>query len=109
MFAFWYVSPTLNLMTVTVPAATPSERRRARTRSSTLKATEQVFVKEGEEGLSIRRLAEAIDYSPAAIYKYFVSKNELIDELKEVFFAQILENARALKNHPGDFASRSRE
>ena len=67
-----------------------------------------MFADEGAEGLSIRRIAEAIDYSPAAIYKYFSSKEELVDELKEAFFAQILDAASAMENHPGSFHERAR-
>ncbi|MEO1101873.1 MAG: TetR/AcrR family transcriptional regulator [Pseudomonadota bacterium] len=70
--------------------ASPAERRRRRVREAILSAAERVFAVEGEAGLSIRRLADEIDYSPAAIYKYFGSKNELVDELKEAFFERIL-------------------
>lgn len=70
--------------------ASPAERRRRRVREAILNAAERVFAEEGEAGLSIRRLADEIDYSPAAIYKYFGSKNELVDELKEAFFERIL-------------------
>lgn len=69
---------------------TPAERRRQRVRLSILDAAERVFSREGEAGLSIRRLAEEIDYSPAAIYKYFGSKEELLDELKESFFERLM-------------------
>ena len=58
-------------------------------RQAILSAAERVFAKEGAEGLSIRRLANAIDYSPAAIYKYFASKEELLKELKESFFERL--------------------
>lgn len=64
----------------------PAERRRANTRELILDAAERVFRQEGEAGLSIRRLADEINYSPAAIYKYFASKAELVDELKQAFF-----------------------
>lgn len=68
----------------------PAERRRQRVRGAILEAAERVFATEGEAGLSIRRLAGAIDYSPSAIYKYFGSKEELIDELKEAFFSRLM-------------------
>lgn len=71
----------------------PAERRRQKVRSSIIEAAEKVFAEEGEAGLSIRRLAEAIDYSPAAIYKYFESKDDLINELKESFFSEIVSAA----------------
>jgi AcrR family transcriptional regulator len=73
------------------PEVTPADRRRLRVRESIISAAERVFAREGETGLSIRRLADEIDYSPAAIYKYFGSKEELIDELKEAFFERLLE------------------
>lgn len=68
----------------------PAERRRQRVRAAILEAAERVFSVEGEAGLSIRRLADEIDYSPAAIYKYFGSKDELLDELKESFFERLM-------------------
>ena len=90
-------------------ALTPAERRREKVRASILEAAETVFADEGAEGLSIRRIADAIDYSPAAIYKYFSSKDELVDELKEAFFAQILESAEDLNNHTGSFHEKARQ
>lgn len=69
----------------------PAGRRRRRVRESIIAAAERVFAREGESGLSIRRLAEEIDYSPSAIYKYFGSKEELVDELKEAFFERLLD------------------
>lgn len=70
--------------------ASPADRRRQKIRGAILEAAERVFAEEGESGLSIRRLADAIDYSPSAIYKYFGSKDELIDELKEAFFGRLM-------------------
>ena len=64
---------------------TPASRRREKVRQTILEAAERVFAEEGYEGLSIRRLAEEIDYSPSAIYKYFASKTELVGCLKEAF------------------------
>jgi AcrR family transcriptional regulator len=72
--------------------STPAERRRQKVRGAILEAAERVFSVEGEAGLSIRRLAEEIDYSPSAIYKYFGSKDELVDELKEAFFERLMQS-----------------
>lgn len=87
---------------------TPAERRRARVRAAILEAAERVFAKEGEDGLSIRRLAEEIDYSPGAIYKYFDSKDDLIDELKEAFFARILDKIDENLESGAPFRQRAR-
>jgi len=87
--------------------ASPAERRRHKVRMAILDAAERVFAEEGAEGLSIRRLAEEIDYSPAAIYKYFGSKEELVDELKESFFASILAQVDEVQSSDSPFRHRA--
>ena len=87
---------------------TPAERRRERVRHAIIEAAERVFARVGEAGLSIRRLAEEIDYSPAAIYKYFGSKEELLDELKEAFFERLLQRAEVLNQTDMPFEAKSR-
>ncbi|MEL6414490.1 MAG: TetR/AcrR family transcriptional regulator [Pseudomonadota bacterium] len=94
-------------MTATV--SSPAERRRNKIRARILSAAERVFAREGVDGLSIRRLAENIDYSPAAIYKYFKSKDELIDELKESFFELILESVHKIADTSTPFDERARD
>ena len=88
--------------------ATPAERRRLKVRGAIIEAAERVFATEGEAGLSIRRLAEEIDYSPSAIYKYFGSKEELIDELKEVFFERLLSRVGKISCADAPFSERGR-
>ena len=90
------------------PEQTPARRRRQKVRDSILAAAERVFAKEGESGLSIRRLAEEIDYSPSAIYKYFGSKEELLDELKESFFERLLAQVDHVAALKLDFHDRAR-
>ncbi|MFW5660069.1 MAG: TetR/AcrR family transcriptional regulator [Oceanicaulis sp.] len=70
---------------------TPAERRRRKVRDSIIDAAEAIFAEEGEAGLSMRRIAERIDYSPAALYKYFDSKEALFREIREQFFERLLE------------------
>lgn len=79
----------------TMADLSPAERRRQRVRDMILNAAEKVFAEEGETGLSIRRLADEIDYSPAAIYKYFGSKDDLVEELKSAFFARLMSKVEA--------------
>lgn len=57
---------------------TPRERRALRTREAILDAARQIISKEGVDALSIRGIADAIDYSPAGLYEYFGSKEEII-------------------------------
>ena len=82
------------------PEDSPASRRRHKVRERILAAAEHVFAEEGAEGLSIRRLADRIDYSPAAIYKYYASKDALVNELKESFFALLLSRIKAIQEIP---------
>lgn len=86
----------------------PAERRRIRVRESIIEAAERVFASEGEAGLSIRRIADEIDYSPAAIYKYFSSKDDLVDELKEAFFGRLLDEMHSITDQEDAFHVRAR-
>ena len=53
------------------------ERDRQEMRDTILKSAHQLFVDKGFEDVSIRNIAEAIEYSPATIYLYFKDKNEI--------------------------------
>src|SRR5438477_1770771 len=70
------------------------ERDREAVRRSILDAARELFVAEGFHNVSIRKIAERIEYSPAAIYGYFPSKDD-------IFFALAEEGLRLLGD-PGD-------
>lgn len=53
------------------------ERDRQEMRDIILQSAHQLFVDKGFEDVSIRNIAEAIEYSPATIYLYFKDKNEI--------------------------------
>lgn len=57
---------------------TPRERRHRRTRKAILSTARHIINEEGPANLSIRELARRIDYSPAGLYEYFGSKDEII-------------------------------
>ena len=62
------------------------ERDREAVRRAILDAARDLFVREGYENVSIRKLAERIEYSPAAIYGYFPSKDDIFFALAEEGF-----------------------
>jgi AcrR family transcriptional regulator len=62
--------------------STPSRRRYQKNRQGILDAARAIVVDQGVEALSMRLLAERVDYSPAALYKYFGSKEEIFDALR---------------------------
>ena len=69
------------------------ERDREAVRRAILDAARELFVAEGFGNVSIRKIAERIEYSPAAIYGYFPSKDD-------IFYALAEEGFRLL--HAGD-------
>src|SRR5437762_10439413 len=66
------------------------ERDRETVRRAILDAARDLFTTEGYEKVSIRKIAERIEYSPAAIYTYFPSKDD-------IFFALAEESVRLLR------------
>jgi AcrR family transcriptional regulator len=62
------------------------ERDRETVRRAILDAARDLFVDEGYRNVSIRKIAERIEYSPAAIYSYFPSKDDIFFALAEEGF-----------------------
>ena len=62
------------------------ERDREAVRRAILDAARELFVAEGFQNVSIRKIAERIEYSPAAIYGYFPSKDDIFFALAEEGF-----------------------
>ncbi len=62
------------------------ERDRQAVRRAILDAARDLFVAEGFQNVSIRKIAERIEYSPAALYGYFPSKDDIFFALAEEGF-----------------------
>jgi AcrR family transcriptional regulator len=70
------------------------ERDKEAVRRAILDAARDLFVREGYQNVSIRKIAERIEYSPAAIYGYFPSKDDIFFALAEEGF-RLLHGDRA--------------
>src|SRR5437667_435631 len=70
------------------------ERDRETVRRAILDAARELFVHEGYQNVSIRKIAERVEYSPAAIYSYFPSKDDIFFALAEEGF-RLLETGDA--------------
>src|SRR3954464_5707534 len=82
-------------------------RDREAVRRAILDAARDLFVSEGYQNVSIRKIAERIEYSPAAIYSYFPSKDDIFFALAEEGFrllgdAQMAEGSGAADGSPLD-------
>lgn len=66
------------------------EREREEVRRKILEAARELLLAEGYSGVTMRRIAEAIEYSPTAIYHHFEDKDDVIRSLCEEDFARLL-------------------
>src|SRR5260221_3340468 len=71
------------------------ERDREAVSRAILDAARELFVAEGFQNVSIRKIAERIEYSPAAIYGYFPSKDDIFFALAEEGFRLLSHMVRA--------------
>jgi AcrR family transcriptional regulator len=77
-----------------------SKQRRARAkeglREEILDAARALFVKEGYESVSIRKIADKIEYAPGTLYLYFRDKAEILDRICEETFSKLLQKMKAI-------------
>ena len=80
------------------------EQARMSTRQAILDAARILFSRNGYAGLTMRRLAQQIGYTPRTIYLYFADKDDLLSELIEADVGRLadrLEAAAAEQSDPG--------
>src|SRR6266566_2244708 len=63
-----------------------------------LDAAREIFVRQGYESFSMRKLAGKIEYSPGSVYLHFKNKEELFECLVDESFARLLKKLSALQN-----------
>ena len=62
------------------------EREREEIRGRILEAARELFASDGYEAVTMRRIADRIEYSPTAIYFHFKDKETLLKELCSIDF-----------------------
>lgn len=72
-YSVWYSNDVK-----TMAKLTPRERRQARTREEILDAALTLINEKGSDDFSLRELARRVDYSPAGLYEYFDSKDDIV-------------------------------
>ena len=72
------------------------EREKEALRQDILDAARELFVNEGYENVSMRRVAEKIEYSPTTIYLYFEDKASLLYAICEETFAKLAKRQEAI-------------
>ena len=67
------------------------EKQKQEIRRAILDASMKLFVEQGFENVSIRKIADLIEYSPTTVYLYFKDKNEILYNLHEIGFQKMAE------------------
>lgn len=66
-------------------------RQKESLRQEILNAAREILLKEGSNQLSMRRIAERIEYTPTTIYLYFKDKADILFHLCEEVYGRIVE------------------
>ncbi len=72
------------------------EREKKALRQNIMDAARELFVKEGYDNVSMRRVADKIEYSPTTIYLYFEDKASLLYAICEETFAKLAKRMEAI-------------
>jgi len=76
------------------------EREKDATRVRILDAARELFAALGYEGVSMRGIAQKIEYSPTVIYQYFTDKDALIQELCYADFRKLADQLQSSLQTP---------
>src|SRR5215467_4265334 len=72
------------------------ERERQAVRQEILDAARAVFLEEGYERTSMRKVAQKIEYSPTTIYLYFQDKRELLESICAETFTKFIKSLQEI-------------
>ena len=77
-------------------------REKEQLRRQILSAARELFVNEGYENVSMRKIADKIEYSPTTIYLYFKDKADLLDSVCKETLLSLLNTLELLKKDKSD-------
>ena len=77
-------------------------REKEQLRQQILSAARELFVNEGYENVSMRKIANKIEYSPTTIYLYFKDKADLLDSVCQETLLNLLNTLEQLKRDKSD-------
>ncbi|MET0753693.1 MAG: TetR/AcrR family transcriptional regulator [Pyrinomonadaceae bacterium] len=65
------------------------QREKENLRQTILDTAREMFADEGYQSVSMRKIADKIEYSPTTIYLYFKDKNDLLRQICDETFARL--------------------
>lgn len=77
-------------------------REKENLRQEILDAASELFAREGYASVSMRKIADKIEYSPTTIYLYFKDKTDLLNQICEETFGKLIETVAAIEAKSSD-------
>ena len=77
------------------------ERAKENLRREIFSAASDLFAQEGYQNVSMRKIAERIEYSPTTIYLYFKDKDDLLKQICEDTFGHLGNRLNAIEGEYG--------
>lgn len=77
-------------------------RQKEETRANILTAAREIVKEEGWQGLSMRKIADKIEYTAPIIYEYFSNKEAILQELTCKGFIILIRGLEAAQQHSED-------
>lgn len=74
------------------------DKHKKELRESILEKAAELFAKDGVQGVTIRKIAEAIDYAPPIVYEFFKNKEAVLLALKEEWSDKLFFTIQAIFN-----------
>jgi AcrR family transcriptional regulator len=84
-------------------------RQKAQRRQEIIDAARDILAREGYSQLSMRKVAERVEYSPTAIYLHFEDKRDLVFQVCEDTFSRLVHELEPLETEFKDPVARLRE
>jgi AcrR family transcriptional regulator len=78
------------------------QKEHAALRELILNTASEMFANEGYKNVSMRKIAEKIEYSPTTIYLYFRDKNHLLGEICDETFAKLVKKLDEITRKEND-------
>lgn len=75
------------------------ERLKKQVRSDIIKTAKDIAKENGWSAVSIRKIADVIEYSPPILYEYFESKDKLLEAIRMEGFDKLKHEFSNIKNH----------
>lgn len=73
------------------------EREQEELRQKILDAASELFAREGYANVSMRKIARKIEYSPTTIYLYFEDKSDLLNQICEETFSNLIKDIEKIE------------